>query len=81
MLDRVCAPRDYGPGGQDKDGLNSYWFWDFTSNSGSHTLGLVPQQIVDFQDLGEVFDPANLDVRSRNNPSPGNGVRSCHLHF
>jgi hypothetical protein len=60
VLDRVCAPMDYGPGGGIPDGLNRYWVWDYTSNTGSHTLGLVPQQIVDLQVLGGVFDPAEL---------------------
>jgi hypothetical protein len=58
VLDRVCAPMDYGPGGDSKDGLNRYWLWDYASDTGSHTLGLVPQQIMDLQVLGEVFDPA-----------------------
>ena len=60
VLDRVCAPMDYGPGGEIKDGLNRYWLWDYTSNTGPHTLGLVPQQIVDLQVLGEVFDPSEF---------------------
>ena len=60
VLDRVCAPLDYGPGAGNKDGLNRYWLWDYTSNTGAHTLGLVPQQIVELQVLGEAFDPAQL---------------------
>lgn len=63
LLDRVCAPLDYGPGGELKDGLNRYWLWDYASNAGPHTLDLLPEQIVDLQVLGEVFDPAQLDVR------------------
>ena len=66
VLDRVCAPMDYGPGGENDDGLNRYWHWDYASNTGSHTLGLVPQQIVDLQVLGEVFDPAQFAI----GPSP-----------
>jgi hypothetical protein len=66
VLDRVCAPLDYGPGGETKDGLNRYWLWDYASNNSSHTLGLVPQQIEDLQVLGEVFDPAQITVK----PSP-----------
>src|ERR1051325_9067612 len=62
VLDRVCAPMDYGPGGEIKDGLNRYWLWDYASNTRPHTLGLVPQQIVDLRVLGEGFDPAQLDV-------------------
>jgi len=63
VLDRVCAPMDYGPGTGIKDGLNRYWLWDYASNTGSRTLGLLPQQIVDLQVLGEVFDPDQLGVR------------------
>ncbi|MBC8002853.1 MAG: hypothetical protein H7X97_09730 [Opitutaceae bacterium] len=62
-LDRVCAPMDYGPGGEIKDGLNRYWFWDYARTGGSHSLGLVPQQIIDLQVLGEEFDPVELNVR------------------
>ena len=63
VLDRVCAPMDYGPGGEIQDGLNRYWFWDYTSNTGTHTLGLLPQQIMDLRVLGEVFDPAEFGAR------------------
>jgi hypothetical protein len=63
VLDRVCAPMDYGPGAEFADGLNRYWLWDYASNTAPRTLSLVPQQIVDLQMLGELFDPAHLDVR------------------
>ena len=63
VLDRICAPMDYGPGGGIPDGLNRYWLWDYTSNTGSHTLGLVPQQIVDLRVQGEVFDPIEFAAR------------------
>jgi hypothetical protein len=63
VLDRVCAPMDYGPGGEIPDGLNRYWLWDYKSNTDSHTLSLVPQQIMELDVLGEVFDPAQLEVR------------------
>jgi hypothetical protein len=62
VLDRVCAPIEYGPGSENKDGLNRYWLWDYASETGSHTIGLVPQQIVALQVLGEVFDPAQFIV-------------------
>ena len=58
VLDRICAPMSYGPGGETHDGLNRYWFWDYANNTGAHTLGLVPKQIVELQVLGELFDPA-----------------------
>ena len=62
VLDRVCAPLDYGPGDGPPDGLNRYWLWDYTSNTDTHILGLAPQQIVDLQVLGEVFSPADFGV-------------------
>jgi len=62
VLDRVCAPLDYGPGDGPPDGLNRYWLWDYADTAGTPTLGLVPQQIVDVRVLGEVFNPAEFGV-------------------
>ena len=62
LLDRVCAPLDYGPGDGNPDGLNRYWLCDYTGDAGSHTVGLLPQQIVELRMLGEVFDPAQFIV-------------------
>jgi len=58
VLDRICAPIGYGPASENSDGLNRYWLWDYAASTGSHTLGLIPQQIVELQVLGESFDPA-----------------------
>jgi hypothetical protein len=62
VLDRVCAPLDYGPGDGPPEGLNRYWLWDYASNTGTPILGLAPQQIVDVRVLGELFDPADFAV-------------------
>ena len=59
VLDRVCAPMDYGPG-ENLDGLNRYWLWDYVNETGSHRIGLVPQQILDLQVLGDGFDPSEF---------------------
>jgi hypothetical protein len=59
VLDRVCAPMDYGFGNY-ADGLNRYWIWDY-ENPGSRRLGLLPQQILDLQVLGELFDPQEFN--------------------
>jgi len=61
VVDRVCAPLDYGTG-KAEDGMNRYWVWDYASNAETHVLGLVPQQVMDLRVLGEVFDPASLDA-------------------
>ena len=63
VIDRVCAPMDYGPGAGIPDGVNRYSLWDYTSNNGSHTLSLLPEQVLDLRALGEVFDPAQIEVR------------------
>lgn len=64
VLDHVCAPMDYGPGGDIQDGLNHYWLWDYSAKADAQVLSLLPQQIVDLQVLGEVFDPADFGIRS-----------------
>lgn len=63
MIDLVCAPLDYGPEADVPDGVNRYLLWDYANNSGSHTLTLLPEQILDLRALGEVFDPEQIDVR------------------
>jgi len=54
---------DDGPGGGIADGVNRYRLWDYSSNRGTHTLGLLPQEIVDLQVLGALFDPAEFGVQ------------------
>ena len=56
VLNRVCAPMNYGPGSESKDDLNRYWLWDYAGTNGIHTLGLAPQQVVELSVLGEGFD-------------------------
>jgi len=60
VIDLVCAPMDYGLGAGIQDGVNRYWLWDYTSNTGSPALGLLPEQVLDIRVLGEVFDPAEF---------------------
>jgi hypothetical protein len=60
VIDLVCAPLDYGPAGEPPDGVNRYSLWDYTSNNGSHTLSLLPGQVLDLRVLGEVFDASQI---------------------
>ena len=62
VIDLVCAPMDYGPGAGIQDGVNRYWLWDYSSNNGSHTLSLLPEQVLDLQALGTEFNPAEFGV-------------------
>jgi len=62
VIDLVCAPLDYGPAGEVKNGVNSYQFWDYSSNNGSHLLALLPEQILSLSVLGTLFDPAEFSA-------------------
>ena len=64
VIDLVCAPLDYGPRAENPDGVNRYWLWDYTSNTGSPTLGLLPEQVLDIRILGVDFDPAEFGLAS-----------------
>lgn len=63
VLDHVCAPIDYGPGGGNADALNRYWLWDYTTNAEDRSVGLLPQQIVKLHVLGEIFSPPDIGVQ------------------
>jgi hypothetical protein len=63
VIDLLCAPVDYGPGAGNHDGVSRYWLWDYTSNNGSHTLSLLPEQVLDIRVLGEVFDPEQIEIK------------------
>ncbi|HZR21671.1 MAG TPA: hypothetical protein VFE51_30595 [Verrucomicrobiae bacterium] len=62
VVDLVCAPMDYGPGPDQHDGVNHYWFWDYTRNTGIPTLSLLPVQVLDLKVLGLAFDPEDFNV-------------------
>ncbi len=62
VLERVCAPLDYGPGAGPYDGLNRYWLWDYANPAGTQTVGLNSQQIVDVRVLGGEFQPGEFIV-------------------
>ncbi len=66
VIDLVCAPMDYAPGPNACDNVNRYWFWDYTSNTGSPTLSLLPEQVLDLRILGQVFDPADFNAPPKN---------------
>lgn len=65
VLDRVCAPVDYGPDDPVTDGLNRYWLWEFRENAASALIGLAPEQMVDVRILGESFEPSVIVGVSR----------------
>jgi hypothetical protein len=62
VLDRVCAPLDYGPGPVTSDGLNRYWILDCAATPTPEPIGLVPQQILDLHVLGSTVDAAVTEL-------------------
>ncbi len=65
LLDRVCAPVDYGPDDPATDGLNRYWLWEFRENGAGALIGLAPEQMVDVRILGESFEASVIVGVSR----------------
>jgi hypothetical protein len=62
LLNRTCAPMDYGPSSFAKNKADRYHFWDYDSDgpSGRHTLSLLPEQIVSIVATEEPFAPAEF---------------------
>jgi len=58
VLTRTCAPMDYGPSSRGKDRSDRFHLWDFTSDTGAHTLSLRFDQLLSVALLAEGFDPA-----------------------
>jgi hypothetical protein len=65
VIDRECAPLDYGPVVGEEGSQNRYWIWDYKNSSGANPLGLVPEQIVSVRVLGSHFIPQDLRLGPR----------------
>ncbi len=65
VVNRECAPLDYGAATGNSDAMNLYWIWDYASPSASNPLGLAPEQIVKVDILGRTFDIGALNVSDR----------------
>lgn len=57
---RICAPMDYGPSRKAKNQDDRYHLWDYDSDKASHTLSLLPDQVVRMEVMNETFDPAGF---------------------
>lgn len=60
VLERTCAPMDYGPSRKAHDKSDRYHLWDYDSDQKWHTLSLLPEQIIGVEVLSETFDPAEF---------------------
>jgi hypothetical protein len=60
VLTRTCAPMDYSPMRRAHDGRKRLHFWDYTSDTGAHTLSLLPEQVRSIETLPVTFDPGEF---------------------
>ena len=57
---RTCAPMDYGPSRRAANKSDRFHLWDYDSDTKSHTLSLLPDQIVGMEVLPDHFEPADF---------------------
>lgn len=57
---RNCAPMDFGPSRRAAKKDDRYHLWDYDSDTKSHTLSLLPDQIASLEVLPDQFDPASF---------------------
>jgi len=58
---RTCAPMDFGPSRQSKNGpWDRYHLWDYDSPSRPHVLSILPDQAKGIEALNESFDPGEF---------------------
>jgi len=61
VVDRVCAPLDFGRGEEFEDRQNRYWLWNYASNE-PRVLSFTPAQVLDLRVLGEPFESGELQA-------------------
>lgn len=57
---RTCAPMDYGPSRRASNKTDRFHLWDYDSDTKSHVLSLLPDQITSMEVLSATFDPAEF---------------------
>lgn len=68
-ITRTCAPMDFGPSRRAANKVDRFHFWDYDSDTGSHTLSLQAEQISKIEIMPERFEPAAFVTWStRNSP-------------
>ncbi len=67
---RLCAPMDFGPSRRAKAKDDRFHLWDYDSDTKSHTLSLLPEQIVSIQVLADHFDPSEFVTWDTKTASP-----------
>jgi hypothetical protein len=60
IIERICIPFDFGPSKRNlKTNPDRYHFYDLDSPEGSHTLSIIPEQLILIEFTDRTFDPAN----------------------
>lgn len=57
IIERTCVPFDFGPSRLAKLKIDKYHFKDLDSPTNSHTLSILPAQIINIEILDESFVP------------------------
>ena len=60
VLVRRCAPMDFGPSRRAHNQADRYHLWDYDSDTGRHTLSLLPAQVLSMIATKQYFDPAEF---------------------
>lgn len=59
-LTRLCAPFDIGPSSRAKDKTDRYHLWDYDSDTKSHTLSLLDNQVINIEITNDKFEPSEI---------------------
>lgn len=60
IIQRTCAPMDFGPSRRAKIKNDRFHLWDYDSDTRSHILSLSPEQVVEIIVLDEHFNPEDI---------------------
>lgn len=59
-ITRICAPMDYGPSRRATNKDDRYHLWDYESDRKTHTLSLLPEQVISIEVLKDGFTPSEF---------------------
>lgn len=57
VIVRLCAPMDFGPSRRAANQSNRFHLWDYDSDTKSHVLSLLPDQVKAIKVLNQEFNP------------------------
>ncbi|ABI81780.1 hypothetical protein Pcar_3159 [Syntrophotalea carbinolica DSM 2380] len=60
VVERTCAPMDFGPSRRAKNKADRYHLWDYDSDTKQHVLSLLPGQVQNIEVLESSFKPSEF---------------------